>query len=72
MTHYSLNIERVTPEIRKALEQLQALHGVTIVPDEGVKATSKWDEAIAEGAVTVDVFIGELRRRIDQWPSDNA
>ncbi len=74
MTNYSVNIEKVTPEIKRILEQLGTLSGVTITPDTGAKAKSKsaWDTAIAEGAVSVDEFIGELRRQVDEHFAKNA
>ncbi len=69
MTHYSLNIEKVTPEIREALKHLQTLAGVTIVPGNSTKEKTRnaWDTAIAEGAVSVDVFFDELNVRIEKW-----
>ena len=32
---------------------------------------SAWDEAIANGAVTVDVFIDELKTQIGKWYAEH-
>jgi Ca2+-binding EF-hand superfamily protein len=42
------------------------------IREEKAKTQSVWDKAIAEGAVTVDEFIGDLKVRIAKWPDDNA
>jgi len=44
----------------------------TTVEEEKAKTLSAWDQAIAEGAVSVDEFIDELKARIAKWPDDDA
>ena len=51
MTSFSVDIEKVTPEIHRILEQLQAHAGVKITPKS---EPSAWERALAEGAVSVD------------------
>jgi hypothetical protein len=33
---------------------------------------SAWQQAINEGAMTVDEFVGEMKARIAKWPDENA
>ena len=51
MTSFSVDIEKVTPEIHRILEQLQAHAGVKITHKS---EPSAWERALAEGAVSVD------------------
>ena len=69
MTSFSVDIEKLTPEIHRILEQLQAHAGVKITPKS---EPSAWDRALAEGAVGVDVFFDELDARIDKWSDPRA
>ena len=69
MTSFSVDIEKVTPEIHRILEQLQAHAGVKITPKS---EPSAWDRALAEGAVSVDEFFHELDSRIDKWSESRA
>lgn len=64
MTRFYADIEHVTPEIERILEQLRALPGVKISPQQEQCA---WDKAFADGAVGVDDFFDELDVRIDKW-----
>ena len=64
MTRFYVDIEHVTPEIERILEQLRAHPGVKISPQQ---AQSAWDKALADGAVGVDDFFDELDVRIDKW-----
>ena len=41
-------------------------------PSKNIEPQSKWDKAIADGAVTVDEFFDELKALIEQWPDDEA
>jgi len=45
---------------------------MTTIKEEKKKVVSACDQAIAEGAVSVDEFIGELKARVAKWPDDNA
>ncbi len=64
MTRFYVDIEHVTPEIERILEQLRAHPGVKISPQQ---EQSAWDRALADGAVGVDTFFDELDGRIDKW-----
>ena len=69
MTSFSVDVEKVTPEIHQILEQLQAHAGVKITL---CREQSAWNKALAEGAVGVDVFFDELNSRIDKWSDSRA
>lgn len=58
MTHLTIKIKEVTPEIQKTLDYLTSLSGVTISHDKDAKSAMKnaWDTAIAEGAVSLSEF----------------
>ena len=64
MARFIVDIEHITPEIERILEQLRALPGVKISPQQEQCA---WDKAFADGAVGVDDFFDELDVRIDKW-----
>lgn len=64
MARFLVDIAHITPEIERILEQLQALPGVKISPQQEQCA---WDKAFADGAVGVDDFFDELDVRIDKW-----
>lgn len=74
MSGYTVNIETLTPEIKKLMEQLGSHSGVTITPNKGanVKSTDTWERALAEGAVSVDTFFDELNSRVEKWPDTRA
>lgn len=74
MTHLTIKIDEVTPEIQKTLDYLTSLSGVTISHGKSTKPATKsaWNTAIAEGAVTVDAFFNELDARIEKWPETRA
>ena len=44
----------------------------TTVKEKKIKALSTWNQAIADGAVSVEEFFGELKSRIEQWPDNDA
>ena len=44
----------------------------TTTQKKSVTLQSEWDKAIANGAVTVDEFIDELKALIEKWPDDEA
>ena len=77
MARFLVDIAHITPEIERILEQLQALPGVKISPQQEQCAWDKafadgavggaWDKAFADGAVGVDDFFDELDVRIDKW-----
>lgn len=69
MPSFFVDIEYVTPEIHRILEQLRAHPGVKIIPQQ---AQSAWDKALVDGAVGVDVFFVELDARIDKWSDANG
>ena len=64
MARFIVYIAHITPEIERILEQLRALPGVKISPQQEQCA---WDKAFADGAVGVDDFFDELDVRIDKW-----
>jgi hypothetical protein len=64
MARFLVDIAHITPEIERILEQLRALPGVKISPQQEQCA---WDKAFADGAVGVDDFFDELDVRIDKW-----
>lgn len=64
MARFLVDIAHITPEIERILEQLRALPGVKISPQQEQCA---WDKAFADGAVGVDDFFDELDARIDKW-----
>lgn len=66
MTTMIIKIENESPEVRKILEYLNTLSGVSVInqSQEGTKAKSVWDKAIAEGAVSIDEFIDEVKRQL--------
>ena len=74
MTHLTIKIDEVTPEIQKTLNYLKTLSGVTISTHKEAQSRSRtaWETAIAEGAVSVDTFFDELNSRIDKYPSVRA
>lgn len=64
MARFIVDIAHITPEIERILEQLRALPGVKISPQQEQCA---WDKAFADGAVGFDDFFDELDVRIDKW-----
>lgn len=64
MARFLVDIVYLTPEIERILEQLRALPGVKISPQQEQHA---WDKALADGAVGVDDFFDELDVRINKW-----
>lgn len=64
MARFLVDIAHITPEIERILEQLRALPGVKISPQQEQCA---WDKAFVDGAVGVDDFFDELDVRIDKW-----
>ena len=64
MARFIVDIAHITPEIERILEQLRALPGVKISPQQEHCA---WDKAFADGAVGVVLFFDELDVRIDKW-----
>ena len=58
MTHLTIKIDEVTPEIQKTLDYLTSLSGVTISHGKGAKSAKRnaWDTAMAEGAVSLSEF----------------
>ena len=64
MARFIVDIAHITPEIERLLEQMRALPGVKISPQQEQCA---WDKAFADGAVGVDDFFDELDVRIDKW-----
>ncbi len=73
MTTLMIKIDEETPEVKKALDYLNSLAGVSITAHkrENIKRKSAWDEAIAEGAITVDEFVDEVKRQL-KTHYDNA
>jgi hypothetical protein len=69
MTTLIVNID-AGGDARKIAEALSLMKGVANVRVEE-PSVSKWEQAIAEGAVGVDIFFDELNARIEKW-SDNA
>ena len=62
-------IEENSPQAKKLLEYIKTLPYATVVEEK----KKSFREAAAEcNAVSAKVFTNELRRRIDQWPDDNA
>lgn len=59
-----IEIEEETSEERKTLDYLNSLTGVSITAQRGVRTEREnaWKDAIAEGAVTVDEFVDEVKR----------
>lgn len=74
MTHLTIKIDEVTPEIQKTLDYLQTLSGVTITHDKKMKpaGTNAWTMAISEGAVFADTFFNDLNARIEKWSDTRA
>ena len=74
MTHLTIKIDEVTPEIQKTLDYLKTLSGVTITHDKKMKpaGTNAWNTAISEGAVSADIFFDDLNARIEKWPDARA
>ena len=73
MTTLIIKIEEETPEVKKTLAHLSSLTGVSITSRKRVKkkGESKWNQAIAEGAITVDAFIDEVKLQL-KTHYDNA
>jgi hypothetical protein len=73
MTTLIIKIEKETPEVKKTLEYLNSLAGVSIASHKGVKEKneSTWNQAVAEGAITVDAFIDEVKQQLKTY-YDNA
>lgn len=74
MTTLIIKIEEETPEVKKTLDYLNSLAGVSITARKRtvkIKRESAWDEAIAEGAITVDEFVDEVKRQL-KTHYDNA
>lgn len=63
MARFLVDIAHLTPDIERILEQLRALPGVKISPQQ---EQSAWDKAFVDGAVGVDDFFDELDVRIDK------
>lgn len=62
-------IEENSPQAKQLLEYIKTLPFATVVEEK----EKSFREAAAEcNAVPAKVFTDELRRRIDQWPADNA
>jgi len=59
-----------SPQAKQLLSYIETLPFAK-VKKEKTAPKSKWETAIAEGAVSVDSFFDELNSRIDKWP-DNA
>lgn len=73
MTTLIIKIDKETPEVKKTIDFLNTLDGVTITT-KGKAATCEknaWDKAIANGAVTVDEFIEEVKKQL-RTHYDNA
>ncbi len=64
-------IEENSLQAKQLLAYLRTLPFATVV-DEPKKKKGFAKAAKACKAVTVDTFIGELRRQINQWPDDNV
>jgi len=73
MTTLIIKIEKETPEVKKTLEYLRSLTGVSIVPHKRIKGKdeNRWNQTIAEGAITVDGFIDEVKQQL-KMHYDNA
>lgn len=62
-------IEENSPQAKQLLEYIKTLPFATVVEEK----KKSFREAAEEcNAVPAKVFTDELRRRIDQWPADNA
>lgn len=68
MTHLTIKIDEVTPEIQKTLDYLTSLSGVTISHGKSVKSATKsaWDKATAEGAVSLSEFGARFTEEISR------
>ena len=64
-------IDNTNPQAQELLNYISTFPFARVVRRKA-KQQSKWDKAIADGAVTVDEFIDELKARIDKWPDDEA
>lgn len=69
MVRFFVDIAYVTPDIDRILELLRAHSGVKITSKSEI---SVWDEALAEGTVSVDASFHELDSRIDKWSDVRA
>lgn len=66
MTTLIIKIDKDSPEVKKTIEFLNTLDGVTIISqdDSTTKKKRAWDQAITDGAVTVDEFIEEVKKQL--------
>jgi hypothetical protein len=62
-----IEIDMNTPQARQFVEFARTLPFAEVKTDK-----SKWQQALDEGAVTVEEFIDELKARISRWREDNA
>ncbi len=71
MQTFVIEIKESTPEIKRTLEHLQSLTGVTLVPGKTKKKSFK--EAAAEcDAVPAEEFFMEVRRQIKEHYDNHA
>ena len=66
MTTLIIKIDKDSPEVKKTIEFLNTLDGVTIISqdDSATKEKRAWDQAITDGAVTFDEFIEEVKKQL--------
>ncbi len=62
-------IDDSNPQAKKYLQYTRTLPFVT-VKRERTKKKSVWQQALDDGAVTVDEFFDELNARIAKWPEN--
>lgn len=65
MTTLIVNIEEGS-DARKIADAVSLMKGVAKITMQEEKTKSKWEQAIADGAVTVEEFGNELRRQIKE------
>ncbi len=56
-----------TKNIAAAVRQLKGVATVKIQQDQAV-TKSVWEQAVTDGAVSVDAFFNDLNARIEKWP----
>ena len=76
MANFKTIITMATATIKNPRTRQFTKHASTMsfatTQKKSIESQSEWDIAIANGAVTVDEFIDELKALIAQWPDDEA
>lgn len=67
----TVTIDLTNPMALPLMGYLESLPFAEVKPSRRTTPKSTWQQALDEGAMTVDEFVGEMKARIAKWP-DNA